>query len=188
MSAPDDDELLVTLRQWARELSHTESVESRAQREWHRRLAAEEARFSGALSDLLDQRAVATITTDTSRSHSGAITWVGTDFIAITPDGRPTTLITLVSITSVMTHNTPREIGAPSSRELPEDQTLVQLLTELALEQPRVRFVLGGSDNVQSGALIAAGDDVLTFGLDNPITRTLFVPIEQLREITIADQ
>jgi len=185
MSQISDDELMRALRSWAGAAREDAAVSERRERHWQHELATDEMRFGGLLLDLVERMGSVEMSTATGRNHSGRLVALGTDFATVAAEGRLAVLLSLDTITSVRLGGPPQWVRAPSSRTPPEHlPRLRDVLSEMAIQRSKIRFVLKGGNEMRSGAVVAVGDDVAAVALAGPPDSTLFVPIEQFAEVS----
>lgn len=65
---------------------------------------------------------------------------------------------------------------------------LVDVLTGLAADRPRVRLVVTGDPDVWVGRLRACGADVLSVELAGELNLTAWVPMDHVSELSLVDE
>lgn len=151
-------------------------------------MAIEESTFSGLLSDVFDSKTPVTISTIAGRTHSGVITKLGNDFVGVNVNSShsPVTLLRFDSITSVRTQSAPRSSGVASMRALGTSlQSMSMEIVDMASEAMRAKIILIGSNDMISGEMYATGKDYLIVGLGSPITQSLYIPFDQIIELSV---
>jgi hypothetical protein len=182
----DDQSLNQAMQQWTSDARLERARAARQNRLRQAELAADEAKFSGLLTDLAERRSLVSITTEGGRRLTGSIQELGSDFVAISNIAQAPTFVRMPAIIAVEVDGTPRDIGTPSDRSTDALRSLDMVISELASERTPVRFATKNAIELRTAKLTASGVDVVTLELTGPPVRTLFVASEQLSEIAIA--
>ena len=181
----DVDALLADLARWTSRTRVDESARSRTRERWLRQQAEEDARFAGVALDLAEGGAVVSLRTTTGRSLHGRLAVVARDFCVLRHHGPSTTFVSFAAIATIRPEPGYRAVAGASERAAPTDASLVQVLSAMAAERPRVRIVVDGGGEPVAGELRAVGADVATLRLDGDHAGTLYLRLESLRELTL---
>lgn len=161
----DVEGLLAQLADWTAEARVGSAAQSRVRERWLRQQAVEDARFAGLALDLAERRAGVVVGTTGGRSLRGRIAAVGRDFCLVRSEAGQASFVALSAVASLRPEPGGRAGDAASDRSATQSTTLVEVLSLLAADRPRVRVVLVGGE-VVAGELRAVGDDVVTLRLD----------------------
>ncbi len=188
------DPLELELARWLAEARVDEAVTSRLRERALRQLAADEATLLGLCLDLAEAGRTVLARTTQGRVHRGVLVAVGTDFVALrSPSGEATFLP--VDHLAWLRPAPGTWVGAPArggeaagDRRPPLAARLVDIITGLAADRPRVRLVLAGDPDVWAGRLRACGADVLSVeqAIDPPVMG--WVPLAQVTEVGLVDE
>lgn len=186
MAPFSEDDLLRVLRSWSSDERLQRARSKRLASSVQRDLTSSESSFTGAIRDLAESEVLATVQTTEGRTHAGRITVVGSDFCAVTPEGRATTLIASRHLAAVQIASTARRVPTPSDRPLPVDApALEDVLSELAVDRFVVRFLVSGSPDVREGELVGVGTSVCSLRTGRPPTHLVLVRLDHLSEVTL---
>ena len=147
-----------------------------------RRQAAEEATLLGLLVDLAERRAGAALRTVAGRTHRGEILGVGADFVAVRAPGGPARLVRLAALTSAEV--APGEGSPGPARPVSPTITIVDVLTALAADRPRVQVAIGA--DLVTAELDVVGADVLILRREDP-PGVLYVPLDSASEVSLLE-
>jgi hypothetical protein len=173
----------LALRSWTSEERRRRSSAQRLSTSIHKQRAVEEATFGGLLTDLVERHDLVSCVLSGGRNVTGQLDSLGSDHVGmIVPGGR--TLVALAAIRSLSIEATARSTAA-GNRPLPEDaEALSDVLSERAIDLPQIRVCLIDSDKVISGLLDSAGRDLVTILVGRPASRTEFVRIDAIGQLT----
>ena len=155
----------------------------RARQRWLRRRAEEEATLVGTLVDLAERGSALTVRSASGRVSHGAVVAVGRDFLALQGRGGEIRFLRSAGIVTVAPSSAERHQPASGDRPAPLDLTLVEVLSGLAPDRPRVVLVAGGE--VVAGDLVAVGADVVSLRLDGGGRRLCYVAGASLEEALV---
>jgi len=188
------DSLELELARWLAEARVDEAVTSRLQERALRQLAVEEATFVGLCLDLAEAGRAVLARTTAGRVHRGVIVAVGADFVAVRSTTGEATFLPLAHLGWVRPApgawpGAPARRGAAAGdREPPLAARLVDVLTGLAGDRPRVRMVVAGDPEVWAGRLRACGADVLSVELAGEASITGWAPLASVTEVGLVDE
>ncbi|CAA9229943.1 MAG: hypothetical protein AVDCRST_MAG76-1180 [uncultured Acidimicrobiales bacterium] len=188
------DPLEQELAHWLAEARVDEAVTSRLRERAMRQLAGDEATLLGLCLDLAETGRAVLARTAESRVHRGALVAVGADFVALrSPSGEATFLPVghlawLRPAPGSWSGGVARAGEAAGSRVPPVAARLVDILTGLAADRPRVRLVVAGDPDTWAGRLRACGADVLSVEQagDPPVIG--WIPLSQVTEVGLVDE
>ncbi len=193
---PDDsaDALDQELARWLAEARVDEAVTSRLRERSLRQLAADEATLLGLCLDLAESGRPVLARTTEGRVHRGVLVAVGADFVAVrSPTGDATFLP--VGHLAWLRPAPGTWAGAPArggeaagGRTPPLAARLVDVLTGLAGDRPRVRLVVAGDPDVWSGRLRGCGADVLSVEQAGEPRLVGWIPLGQVTEVGLVDE
>jgi hypothetical protein len=178
-SLPDVDELQRLLD----DARAAERSEARGQERSLRHVAEESARLAGTLVDLAERGSGVTVRTATGRSHHGPVRLVATDFCVVGSESGDV-WIALAAVTTVRPHPGERHVAATGSRPT-VDLLLLEALSRVAPERPRLSIVLSGGESVV-GQLRSVGTDLLTVRLDGDGRGVCYVSGSSVREVFLS--
>lgn len=166
-----------------------EARASRNRGRWLHQRATEEARFSGVLRDLCEQRAAVVVTTVVGNVHRGSITAVGRDFVVVQAGTSRSQLLAIRAISTVRTAPGARRGAVTGRRDHAHDVTLQEVLSGIAPARAEVVAFTASESNGVAGRLVAAGEDVVTIQLhaaDQGQIAYVHMPAHALAEIAVA--
>jgi hypothetical protein len=176
-------DLLAGLERWAAEGRVAEDARARSPLRWLAQQAEEEATFAGALLDLAERRASVVVSTIAGRRHRGTLRAVAADCCALRLTGGADVLLAYTGIAAVRPQGRAEGLG---DRAVGLDVRLVDVLTALVAERPRVLVVTGDPTEALRGELRAVGQDVLTLRLDGDPASSALVAVAAVVEIALA--
>ncbi len=182
------------LARWLAEARVDEAVTSRLRERALRQLAADEATLLGLCLDLAEAGRPILARTTEGRVLRGALVAVGADFVALRSLSGEATFLPVGHLAWLRPApgswaGAPARGGeAAGGRTPPLAARLVDILTGLAGDRPRVRLVLAGDPDVWAGRLRACGADVLSVeqAVEPPVVG--WIPLAQVTEITLVDE
>jgi hypothetical protein len=177
------DELARVPTEWTDESRLEAARVARTSRRWNEQIASEASTFSGLLLDLYETATTVQIQVAHRRQHSGVIVEVGRDFVTVAAPQLSRSILPLRSIGSIQVSSAVAQIGSVSDRET-AGTTLVDTLAHFAAGRIHVRYLTITSDQVRSGTITSVGADLITIALDAD-SGTVFVPVDQLTEVTV---
>ena len=188
------DPLELELARWLAEARVDEAVTSRLRERALRQLAAEEATLLGLCLDLAEAGRPVLARTTERRVHRGVLVAVGADFVALRSATGEATFLP-VSFLAWLRPAPGTWPGAPARsgeaaghRAPPLAARLVDVLTGLAADRPRVRLAVTGDPDIWAGRLRACGADLLSVELAGEPTVTGWVPLAQVTEVGLVDE
>lgn len=164
-------------------LDDARADERRAARQHERvagHVAQETALLAGALVDLAERGSPVTVRTDTGAAHHGVVRLVAADFCVVTTASGDIWLA-LAGLTSVRPHPDERH-GPATGNRASIDLLLQEALARVAVDRPRLGFVLAGGDRV-AGELRSVGADVVTLRLDGDDAGLCYVSVPSVRAV-----
>ncbi len=183
----DVDALLADLARWTADTRTDEAARSRTRERWLRQQATEDARFAGVALDLAERQVAVAVVTTTARTLHGHIVAVAGDFMVLRHEGGTSTFLALAAAATIRPQGGYRGADAASERTGRADTVLVDVVTALAADRPRVRVVVEGGGEALAGELRAASGDVATLRLDGDPPATIYLQLASMRELTILD-
>lgn len=188
------DPLEQELVQWLAEARVDGAATSRVWERALRQLAAEEATLLGLCLDLAEGSHPILIRTTEGRLHRGRLVAVGADFVALRGATGEAVFFPVTAL-AWLRPAPGASIGAPArggnaagKRTPPLQARLVDVLTGLAADRPRVRLVVTGDPDVWVGRLRACGADVLSVELAGELNLTAWVPMDHVSELSLVDE
>lgn len=188
------DSLEQELARWLAEGRVEEAVVSRLQERALRQLAAEEATLLGLCLDLAEAGRPILGRTVEGRVHRGVLVAVGADFVAIRSGIGDATFLPVAHLAWLRPApgawaGAPARSGAAAGdRKPPLAARLVDVLTGLAADRPRVRLLLAGDPDVWAGRLWGCGTDVLSVELPGDPKVIGWAPLGQVTEVGLVDE
>jgi hypothetical protein len=188
------DPLELELSRWLAEARVDEAVVSRLQERALRQLAAEEATLIGLCLDLAEARRPILARTAQGRVHRGVLVAVGADFVAVRGATGDALFLSLTHLAWLRPApggwaGAPARSGAAAGdRKPPLAARLVDVLTGLAADRPRVRLLLAGDPDVWAGRLRGCGTDVLSVELSGEPKVIGWAPLGQVTEVGLVDE
>lgn len=149
-----------------------------------RRAAEEEATLVGTLLVWGEHGQAVAVRTATGQVHRGRVGAVGRDVVVVERDDRRHCLVSLSAIASVRARAP--EHDTSGSQEAPLGVSMRSLLTELAIERPRVQVGALGFEGPVAGMLRSAGADVATVVLDGGAER-MIIALDRIAEVVLLD-
>ena len=175
------------LERWAADARAREAAGARSRERWLRAQAEEEATLAGVLTRLAERGDTVVVTTVAGRRHRGAVSGVGTDFVALAGPAGTTTLVTLAGLVAarVVDDGVGPRPWAPATGEGGPDGALgvrlADVLAQAAGQRPRVAVQAGAAAIV--GDLRSVGADVVTVRPDGGAGLT-YVGLASVSEIS----
>ena len=142
-----------------------QAIAERARERSLREQAAEGATFAGVLVDLAEHAAPVTLRTVAGRTHRATVAAVGADVVMLRTAAGEDVLVRLGAVATVRARPGGRLHAAGRDRK-PRGARLLEVLSTLAPERPRVSVVTTGSVDPVRGDLVAVGTDVVTLRLE----------------------
>jgi len=182
------------LVRWLAEARVDEAVLSRLAERAMRQLAGDEATLLGLCLDLAEACRPVLARTTEARVHRGLLVAVGTDFVALRSAAGETIFLPLDHLAWLRPapgswDGAPVRGGeAAGTRTPPLAARLVDILTGLAADRPRVRLVVAGDPDAWSGRLRACGADILSLEQAGEPPVVGWVPLSQLTEVGLVDE
>jgi tRNA pseudouridine-54 N-methylase len=182
LAGGNDDALLRAIRRWNADASTASTQRQRTAERWHRQAAGEEMHLRGLLHDVMDRNATVRFVLRNGRIHVAAVSAIGRDFVAVRADERPTAVLAIGAIASIdlQDESTHRIASARIAGDDVPD--LHAVLSEISGERRVITYSTMGSDAVQSGELMAVGEDVMQVRS----ARSMFVVIEHICDLAIS--
>ena len=149
-----------------------------------REQASEEGTLAGTLLDLVEQGASAALRVDGGHLRQGTLLGLGADYCALRLASGQSVYIALEAISTVRPAPG-MATGDLGTRTTGEDRTLVEVLSRLAPERPRVGLRLRGDADVVTGELRAVGRDIAEVRLDGPGRPRCYVALAQVWEVVV---
>jgi hypothetical protein len=192
------DRLLGDVGRWTADSRASEAAGARSRERWLRRQAAEEATLPGVALDLAERGDAVVLKTTTGRAHRGRLVAVGRDVWVLRSDpsggtGGPggmagATFVATDAVASLRAQ--PGGSGKPSpeaagARPTPLAASMADILTELAVEHPRVRVIVLGEPEAMVGQLRSVGVDVVTLRLAGEPPTTIYVRLGSVSELSV---
>jgi hypothetical protein len=188
------DPLELELTRWLAEARVDEAVTSRLQERALRQLAGDEATLLGLCLDLAEGARPVLARTTEGRVHRGVLVAVGADFLALRSSSGDATFLPVGALAwlrpapGAWSGAAVRGGTAAGDRPPPLAARLVDVLTGLAADRPRVRLVLAGDPDVWAGRLRACGADVLSVELTTEPAVTGWAPLASVTELGLVDE
>lgn len=188
------DPLERELARWLAEARVEQAVVSRLQERALRQLASEEATLLGLCLDLAEGSRPILARTAEGRVHRGVVVAVGADFLAVRSGSGDATFLPVAHLAWLRPAPGPwagapaRSGAAAGDRTPPLAARLVDVLTGLAADRPRVRLLLAGDPDVWAGKLRGCGSDVLSVELSGDPKVIGWAPLGQVTEIGLVDE
>jgi hypothetical protein len=188
------DPLELELARWLAEARVDEAVTSRLRERALRQLASEEATLLGLCLDLAEGTRPILARTTEGRIHRGSVVAVGADFVALRSAAGEATFLPVALLAWLRPapgewRGAPARSGAAAGdRHPPLAARLVDVLTGLAADRPRVRIALAGDPDVWAGRLRGCGTDVLSVELHGDPKVTAWAPLAQVTEVGLVDE
>lgn len=182
------------LARWLAEARVDEAVTARLRERSLRQLGAEEATLLGLCLDLAEGGRAVLARTREGRVHRGVLVAVGADFVAMRSGSGDATFLPVGWLAWLRPapgawRGAPARGGAAAGdRTPPLAARLVDVLTGLAGNRPRVRLVLAGDPDVWAGRLLTCGADVLSVELPGDPRGTGWAPLAQVTEVGLFDE
>lgn len=174
--------VLDEFERWAADVRAREAADGRIRERTLRQAAEEDASFAGTLLDLAEQAGTVAITTVKDVTHAGPIVAVGADFVGVRTLGDRVVLITFATIADVSPTVTMRATTLGERGAALLEVSLAEMLTSAAAVRSKVGMRCG--DRVLSGELYALGTDVATVMSPGPPTRTSYVVLSSISEVS----
>ncbi|MEJ7765142.1 MAG: hypothetical protein WKF86_06570 [Acidimicrobiales bacterium] len=188
------DPLEEELVRWLAEARLDEAVSSRLRERALRQLAGDEATLLGLCLDLAEADRPVLARTSGGRVHRGLLVAVGADFVALRSQSGEATFLALDHLAWLRpapgswVGAQARGVQAAGARMPPLGARLVDILTGLAADRPRVRLFVAGDPDPWSGRLRACGADVLSVEQPGDPVVVGWVPLPQLSEVGLVDE
>ena len=165
---------LVALSRFVGEGAVERAARARSRLRWQQQLAIDSGTWLGLLCDLAETVAPVIIDTTLGRRLSGTISAVGVDFVCVAPSAGGFVVLAGGAITAIQRTDGRR---APAGRAgAPNDVTLPEFLTELAIDRPTVTWHLN-DHNTLTGQLVGVGQGFVHLRVDATPPSTAYAPI-----------
>ncbi len=194
----DVDRLLGDLGRWAADARASDAASARSRERWLRRQAAEEATLPGVALDLAERGEAVVLKTTSGGAHRGRLVAVARDVWVLRSDASygpedsggvaGATFVAADAVASVRAQPGAGGNPAPAAagaRPVSLAASMADILTELAVEQPRIRIVVAGDPEAMVGQLRSAGVDVVTLSLAGEPPTTVYVRLGSLSELSV---
>lgn len=181
MTEPPTDADLAALLDQERGLT---AARARGAQRWLRQQGLEEAQLTGVALGAAEQHESVTIRTTAGRSHTGMVTAVGADFLAVQSTGGALVYIAMRAVALLQSDRALAAVPAGDARDAPLTMTLQNALADLAGERPEVAIVSEGNPQPVPGQLLAVGVDVLSVAVAGQRT-IAYVSMESLTEVSL---
>lgn len=181
MTEPPTDADLAALLDQERGLS---AARARGAQRWLRQQGMEEARLSGVALSAAEQHDSVTIRTTSGRAHTGVVTVVGADFLALHSSGGVLVYLAMRAVALLQSDRALAALPAGDGRSAPVTTTLQNALADLAGERPEVAVVSEGNPQPVPGQLLAVGLDVLSLAVAGQRT-IAYVSMASLTELSL---
>jgi hypothetical protein len=178
------EHMLAELARWAGQARAADTARDRSRERWLRQQAAEEATFTGVALDLAERRCAVAIGTANGRTLRGALSAVARDFWVVDGDG-VATFVAAAYVVSVRPLPGTGGGDATGDRADVLDMRLVDALTAIVGDRPRVRLAVMGDNEVMTGELRTVGADVLTVRPDTANRQPVYVALSGVIECSI---
>lgn len=188
------DPLELELARWLAEARVDDAVTARLRERSLRQLAVEDATLLGLCLDLAEAARPVLARTTAGRVHRGVLVAVGADFAALRSAAGEATFLPVASLAWLRpapggwTGAPARTGAAAGGRQPPLAARLVDVLTGLAADRPRVRLVVAGDPDVWAGRLRGCGADVLSVELAGEPAVTGWAPLASVVELHLVDE
>jgi hypothetical protein len=164
------------------EAATDQAARERLRARWRHQQLVEDSTWYGILRELTARREQVTIDTAAGRRVRGELERVGLDFVGVVA-GSELTLISLSGISAIrMSPGAPPALGSAGPDE---ESTLVEVLSELALDRPMTTWLLAGG-TVLTGELVGVGRDAAMVRLVAESVTATYVPIGASTVVTVA--
>jgi hypothetical protein len=192
------DRLLGDLGRWGGDVRASDAANARSRERWLRRQAAEEATLPGVALDLAERGDAVVLKTTSGRAHRGRLVAVARDVWVLRSDSSRgsggedgmagATFVSTDAIASLRAQ--PGGTGRPAleaggGRPVPLAASMADMLTELAVEHPRVRVVVLGEPEAMVGELRSVGVDVATLRVAGEPPSTVYVRLGSVSELSV---
>lgn len=168
------------LERWVADARVDEAAVSRHRTRHLIAAAALEATVLGLLTDLAERGAPVVLEAAGDR-HTGWISTVGVDFVAITAAAGPSAVLSTAALDLIRPASGGSALGArPTETSL----TLLRVLEEMAEDRERIRVRTRSGASV-SGVLLSVGRDVLRLRADADSATAAFVPLGSVASIAL---
>ena len=188
------DPLEQELARWLAEARVDDAVASRLRERALRQLAGDEATLLGLCLDLAEGGRPVLARTSAGRVHRGALVAVGADVVALRTAGGDAVFLALGHLAWLRpapgswAGASARGGEAAGSRSPSLAARMVDILTGLAADRPRVRVVVAGDAEVWTGRLRACGADVLSVEHGRDPAVIGWIPLSQVTEVGLVDE
>jgi hypothetical protein len=180
--------LLGEIGRWAADARASEAAGSRSRQRWLRRQAEETTTLAGVALDLAERGAPVVLTTTSGQMHRGRLVAVAREVWVLRSDASTATFLAADAVASL--RSLPGGGGRPTAepsgaRPAPLTASMVELLSDLAVEHPRVRIIVRGEPEAVVGQLRAVGVDVATLRVAGDPPVTVYVRLGSLSELSV---
>jgi hypothetical protein len=192
------DRTLGDLGRWAADARATDAASARSRERSLRRQATEEATLPGVALDLAERGEAVVLKTTSGRTHRGRLLAVARDVWVLRSDASDgmrgpggmagATFVATDAIASVRAQPGGSDEPGPEAagaRPVPLTASMADMLTELAVEDPRVRVVVLGEPEAMVGELRSVGVDVVTLRLAGEPPATIYVRLGSVSELSV---
>ncbi len=171
------------LARFTAEAQVDEAAAARSREHWLRIQSEESTSFASVLADLADRDRAVLVHMANGRRHRGTIRVLGLDFVGLRTDTGADVLVALAHIASVRTGAGEQE--ALSGRVVSLYLRFADAISAMEEERPRVT-VATPADGVINGDLRSVGTDVITVRVDGDTRASVYVPMQAISEIAVA--
>ncbi len=188
------DPLEQELVRWLAEARVDDAVTSRLRERALRQLAGDEATLLGLCLDLAESGRPVLARTTEGRVHRGQLVAVGADFVVLRSGAGDAMFLPVGALAwlrpapGAWAGALARGGEAAGARPPPLAARLVDVLTGLAADRPRVRVVVTGDPDPWAGRLRACGADVLSMEQSNDPPMIGWIPLVQVTEVNLVDE
>jgi hypothetical protein len=146
--------------------------------------------MAGLALDLAERGGAVVLKTTSGRVHRGRLVAVARDVWVLRSDAADagTTFLATDAIASLRTQpGSARKpaLEAGGTRPVPLAASLAEMLTDLAVEHPRVRIVVQGEPEAMVGQLRSVGVDVATVRMAGEPPTTVYVRLGSVSELSV---
>jgi hypothetical protein len=182
------DRLLGEVGRWAADARASEAARARSRQRWLQRQAQEAATLAGIALDVAERGEQVVLTTTSGNTHRGRLVGVARDLWVLRSDSSVVTFVAADAIASLRTQPAGRGRPAPEAagaRPVPLAASMVEVLSDLAVEHPRVRVVMRGAPDALVGQLSSVGVDVASLRVPGDPSVTVYVRLGSVSELSV---
>jgi hypothetical protein len=164
---------LAALSRFVAEGAVEQAAEARSRLRWQQQLALESGTWLGLLCDLAETGASVVVDTNLGGRLSGTISAVGVDFVCVTARAGIVVLTTAAIVAIQRADGRSAPVGRSGA---PNDLTLPEFLTTLAVDRPTVTWHLN-DHNTMTGQLVGVSQGFAHLRIDGARPSTAYVPL-----------